>query len=55
MSIQYTMPIITAAVITPNPADINSAVKISLTITEKTVTLSEELIYSGEIQSGEAQ
>ena len=55
MSIQYTMPVITAAVITPNPADINSAVKISLTITEKTVILSEELIYSGEIQSGEAQ
>ena len=53
MSIQLTIPEITSARITPNPANINSSVLIQVFITEKVVTLSEEKIYSGELYSGE--
>ena len=55
MSIQISMPVITAATISPNPATINMQVAISVTVPEQTVTLVDQPFYSGEIYSGEAQ
>lgn len=54
-SIQYTFPAVTAAVLSPNPVDINTPVLLQLTVVEQTVTLESEKLYSGEIYSGEAQ
>lgn len=53
MSISYKFPDITNATITPNPVNMNTIVKLSVTVTEKTVVLTEEKIYSNETYSGE--
>lgn len=55
MADQYSalVPEITAATFSVNPAEINAAIVLSVSVTEKTVTLDPELIYSSEIYSGE--
>lgn len=53
MSIQLLMPEVVNALILPNPTDINSTIRIQVTVSEKLVTLDEEKLYSGEVYSGE--
>lgn len=55
MADQYSVsiPEITAASFSVNPAVINGKTVLSVTVTEKTVILEPEKIYSGEIFSGE--
>ena len=55
MADQYTVliPEITAATFSVNPAVINGKTVLSISITEKTIILEPEKIYSGEIFSGE--
>ena len=52
---EYTVkiPKITAAEFAPNPADINTKTKLTVTVTEETVYLEPEVWYSGELYSGE--
>ena len=44
---------ITAVSLAPNPININSALKVTATVTEKIITLQPEITYSGEHYSGE--
>ena len=44
---------ITAVSLVPNPVNINSALAVSVTATETTITLQPEITYSGEHYSGE--
>lgn len=44
---------ITAVTLSPNPVNINSALKISVTAKENTITLQPEITYSGDFYSGE--
>jgi hypothetical protein len=44
---------ITAVSLSPNPVNINSALKVAATVTEKIITLQPEITYSGEHYSGE--
>lgn len=55
MTEQYAVliPEITAASFSVNPAVINGKTVLSVTVTEKTVILEPEKIYSGELYSGE--
>ena len=55
MADQYTVlvPKITAASFSVNPAVINSKTVLSVSVTEKTIILEPEKIYSGEFYSGE--
>ncbi len=55
MADNYTVqvPAITAVSIAPNPAQINRAITIAVTITERSVTLSPEERFSGELYLGE--
>lgn len=55
MSDTYTIlvPKITAATFAPNPADMNTRVLLSVTVTEETVYLEPAKYYSGEFYSGE--
>lgn len=52
--ITVTIPEITAAVITPNPASINTSALVQITVTDTTKTLYPHPFYSGEIYCGEA-
>ena len=49
----YEAPIITAAVITPNPADINEKVLLSVSVEDGVLYLEAEKYHSGEFYSGE--
>ena len=44
---------ITDVSLAPNPVNINSALKVTATVTEKLITLQPEPAYSGEYYSGE--
>lgn len=52
---EYTVlvPVISSASFSVNPVGINTATKISVVVTEKTIVLEPEKIYSGEVYSGE--
>ena len=47
------IPKILAAAFAPNPADINSKIRLTVTVTEETVYLEPTKYYSGEIFAGE--
>ena len=47
------LPKITAAAFAPNPANINTKTKLTVTVTEETVYLEPTKYYSGEIFAGE--
>ncbi len=47
------LPNITAAEITPNPAQINAAITIKITVEEIEKVLEPVIYYSGEIYAGE--
>ena len=47
------IPRILAAAFAPNPADINSICRLTVTVTEETVYLEPTKYYSGEIFAGE--
>lgn len=47
------IPKILAAAFAPNPADINSKIRLTVTVTEETVYLEPTKYYSGEIIAGE--
>lgn len=47
-------PVFLAASISPNPADINQGILISVQITDSVRVLDAEILYSGEIYAGEA-
>jgi hypothetical protein len=47
------LPSVTAVVVSPNPASINQLLSISITVIEIEKILEPEIIYSGEIYSGE--
>lgn len=47
------VPKILAAAFAPNPADINTKTKLTVTVTEETVYLEPTKYYSGEIFAGE--
>ncbi len=53
MPLTITVPVITAVTLSPNPVSINSALTITATVTEQTVTLEETYPYCGEINCGE--
>lgn len=55
MADTYTVliPEITAASFSVNPASINTTTVLSVAVTEKTVILEPDKIYSGEFYSGE--
>ena len=55
MAEQYTVlvPEITSAMFSVNPAVINGKTVLSVSVTEKTIILEPEKIYSGEFYSGE--
>lgn len=44
---------ITAVTLSPNPVSINAAFRAAVTVSEKTITLQPEPVYSGEYYSGE--
>lgn len=44
---------ITAVSLSPNPVNINSALAVSVTAMETTITLQPEVAYSGDFYSGE--
>lgn len=44
---------ITAVTLAPNPVNINSALNISVTAAESTVTIQAEIAYSGDFYSNE--
>lgn len=48
-----TIPKITGALFSPNPADMNTTTKLAVTVTEETVTLEPYYYYSAEIYAGE--
>ena len=48
------IPKILSAYITPNPADINNSILISVSAEDESVILKAEYFYSNEIYSGEA-
>lgn len=54
MGLSYKFPSITSATIAPNPVDMNTRFLLSVVVSEITVTLDEEKLYAGEINSGEA-
>lgn len=47
------VPRIDRAVFSPNPAAMNRAVTLTVTVSERTVTLLPERIYAGEFYAGE--
>lgn len=47
------IPKILAAAFSPNPANINTKTKLTVTVTEETVYLEPTKYYSGEIFAGE--
>lgn len=47
------LPKITAAVFSPNPANINSKTVLTVTVTEETVYLEPYYYYSGDLYAGE--
>lgn len=47
------LPKITAAAFAPNPANINTKIRLTVTVTEETVYLEPTKYYSGEIFAGE--
>lgn len=47
------IPKITGAIFNPNPADMNTATVLTVTITEETIVLEPYYYYSAEIYSGE--
>lgn len=47
------IPKILAAAFDPNPADINTKTRLTVTVTEETVYLEPTKYYSGEIFAGE--
>ena len=47
------IPKIIAAAFAPNPADINTKIRITVAVTEETVYLESTKYYSGEIFAGE--
>ena len=53
MSLQYVFPTVTSATISPNPVDMNTVFKLSVTVMERIVELDSESIFSNEIHSGE--
>lgn len=46
------LPKITAAVFSPNPANINSKTVLTVTVTEETVYLEPYYYYSGDLYAG---
>ena len=44
---------IAAVSLAPNPVNINSALKVAATVTEKIITLQPEITYCGEHYAGE--
>ena len=48
-----TMPKITAASFSVNPCTINEKIILTVTVVEQSVTLEAEVIYAGEIYTGE--
>ena len=48
-----TMPKITAASFSVNPCTINEKIVLTVTVVEQSVTLEAEVIYAGEIYTGE--
>lgn len=53
MSYTIQAPHVTAAVLSPNPALQNATLSLSITITEKTITLEPYHYYSGDLYAGE--
>lgn len=53
MSYQIQIPQVEAAEIVPNPAEMNTRVLLSVTVSEVTLTLEPYSYYSGELFSGE--
>ena len=51
---EFKIPKITNSEILPTPVNINSSFLLSVSVIDETVFLDAELIYSGEIYSGEA-
>lgn len=49
------IPKITGAIITQNPVSMNGRAVLSVLVSDETVILYPEILYSGEIYSGEAQ
>ena len=47
------IPKILAAAFAPNPADINTKIRLTVTVTEETIYLEPTKYYSGEIIAGE--
>lgn len=47
------IPVITSSLFSVNPVDMNSKTVLSVTVTETTIILEPELLYSGELYSGE--
>lgn len=47
------IPKILAAAFAPNPADINTKTRLTVTVTEETIYLEPAKYYSGEIIAGE--
>lgn len=47
-------PKITAATITPNPASINTSIKISVSVTEVQVTMYKVYAIAGALRAGQA-
>lgn len=55
MGLTYKFPNVTSATITPNPVDMNTRFLLSVAVSEVTVTLDEEKLYSGEFYSKEVE
>lgn len=47
------LPKITSVSFAPNPVDINAKTKLTVAVTEETIVLEPEILYSGEIYAGE--
>lgn len=52
-SFTVSIPKITAASFSKNPSSINEKVVLTVTVTEQSVTLTAQTIYTGEIYAGE--
>ena len=53
MSYEVQVPSVDAAVIAPNPVNMNTSFSLSVSLSEKIVTLEPYYYYSGDIHAGE--
>lgn len=49
----FLVPVISGASLAPTPADMNTAVTLSVTVSEQTIYLESETYYCGEFYAGE--